>query len=307
MQKNNIKGCFILTFASLIWGLAFVVQNDASNLISPFAFNSSRSLLGALVIFIFLFVKSKLRHEKIFKNDKSYIKSTVIGGIVCGIFLAFSVNFQQLGISVYPDNCAAEARAGFITALYVILVPIVSITLKKKTPPIVWLAVMIALLGIYYLCLSQGLSGIYLGDILMLFCALSCTIHILFVDKFGGIIDGPLLSFVQFLVCGIISGVISVIFEPQTTIQNIYSALPQILYMGILSSGLAYTLQIIGQRYAEPAVASIFMSLESVFASLGGWIIMGNKLSPRELLGCALVFVAIIIAQIPEFFKKTAN
>ncbi len=304
-MKNNLKGTLILTLGSLIWGLAFVVQSDASDKVKPFTFNSLRSLLGAFVIFIYLFIKSKTTGKPIFTHTKEYFKKTALGGILCGTFLAMSVNFQQAGLTVYPKGCAAEARAGFLTALYVIMVPIVSLVfLKKRISPIILLAVVWATFGIYLLCLSGGLSKIYSGDILMLFCAISCTLHILTVDKFGVFVGGAQLSMIQFLVCGIISGIIGLIFESDMSITNIYSALPQILYMGVLSSGLAYTLQIVGQKYAEPAVASISMSLESVFAAIGGWLIMGNGLSLREFFGCALVFVAIITAQVPEFIKK---
>ncbi|MCQ2455154.1 MAG: DMT family transporter [Clostridia bacterium] len=300
MKRNNIKGSLILTLGSLIWGFAFVVQSDAANFIKPFAFNSLRSLLGALVIGTYVFIKAKATKTEVFEKTKEYKKNAIIGGIICGIFLAFSVNFQQLGLSVYPEGVPAEARAGFLTALYVVMVPIASIVLRKRVSPVILVAVFIATAGVYLLCLSDGFSGFYLGDGLMLLCALSCTIHIMFVDKYGPIIGGPQLSMIQFVICGIISGVISLIAEPDMTVHNITSALPQILYMGIFSSGVAYTLQIVGQKYAEPAVASISMSLEGVFATLGGWIVLGSALTIREFFGCLLVFVAILTAQIPE-------
>ena len=304
MKSNNLKGSLILTIGSLIWGLAFVVQNDANTFIKPFAFNALRSLLGALVIGVYLIVKKSITHTPVFAGTKEYKKTAIFGSIVCGVFLSLEINFQQLGIAVYPKGAAVEARAGFLTALYVILVPIFSIFFKKKTSPAIWISVIIATFGVYLLCLSGGIKGIYLGDVFVFLCAFFCTFHILSVDKFGKIIGGPQLSMLQFIVCGTISGIISLITEPDMGLQNIRLALPQILYMGIISSGIAYTLQIIGQKYAEPAVASISMSLESVFAALGGWIIMGNILTVRELFGCLLVFVAIITAQLPEIISK---
>ena len=178
---------------------------------------------------------------------------------------------------------------------------------RKKVSPIVWGAVAVALAGTYFLCLSGGISGIYIGDILMLCCAFAFTFHIISVDNLGDKIGGIRLSLIQFFVCGIISLILSLIFEKNGfAIKNIISAAPQIAYLGIMSSGVAYTLQIIGQRFAEPAVASISMSLESVFAALGGWVLAGDILSSRELFGCVLVFAAIIIAQLPEIAGKKA-
>lgn len=300
MKRNNIKGTVILTIGSLIWGLAFVVQNAATDLIAPFAFNSLRSLLGAFVIWLFLFVKSKATKVPIFENTKEYKKSALSGGVICGLFLFLAVNFQQVGLSVYPKGVAAEARAGFLTALYVIFVPIASVLLKKRIPFLVWVAVIIATVGIYFLCMNESGLHIYLGDVLMILCAVSCTAHILFVDKYCITLGGPQLSFIQFVVCGVLSGIVSIIFEPRTTLDNIYAALPLILYMGIMSSGVAYTLQIVGQKYTEPAIASIPMSFESVFATLGGWIIMNSRLNTREIFGCVLMFCAIITAQLPD-------
>ena len=304
MKSNNLKGSIILVLASLIWGLAFVVQNDANRTIKPFALNGIRSLLGACIIGLYLFIKRQMTQTPVFKNTKEYKRAAVLGGIVCGLLLALAVNFQQLGIAAYPKGAAIEARAGFLTALYVILVPIVSVFFKRKTSAVIWLSVLIATAGVYLLCLTGGMTGIYLGDVLMFLCAFSFTFHILCVDKFGKILGGPQLSMIQFIVCGIISSIISLIVEPDMGLNNIYLSLPQLLYMGIMSSGIAYTLQIVGQRYAEPAVASISMSLESVFATLGGWIIMGNALTIREFFGCVLVFIAIIIAQLPEMMTK---
>ena len=300
---NNLKGSAILTVAALIWGLAFVAQAQAADLVPPFAFNSIRCFIGALALFAVLGIKSLKTKQPIFPTEKAKIKEMLIGGILCGIFLTISVNFQQFGLSVYPDGSASEARAGFITALYVVLVPVVSMFFGKKSNIAVWAAVAVATCGIYLLSLSDGLHNIYLGDVLMLGCALTFTFHILVIDRYGDPVGPVLLSALQFLVGGILSGIFALCLETVVW-ENVLAAAPQLLYMGIMSCGIAYTLQIVGQRYAEPPVASLTMSLESVFAALGGWIISGNTLTPREFSGCALVFIAIVLAQLPQFFVK---
>ena len=300
---NNVKGSAILALAALIWGLAFVAQAQAADLVPPFAFNSIRCFIGAAALFVALSVKSVKTQKPIFPTEKAKIKEMLIGGILCGIFLAVSVNFQQFGLAVYPEGSASEARAGFITALYVVLVPVVSMFFGKRSNVIIWGAVAVAVCGIYLLSLSEGLHNIYLGDLLMLGCALTFTFHILVIDRYGEPVGGMLLSALQFLIGGVLSGLLSLCFETVVW-SNVLAAAPQLLYMGIMSSGVAYTLQIYGQRYAEPPVASLTMSLESVFAALGGWIISGNTLTPREFGGCALVFTAIVLAQLPQFFGK---
>lgn len=300
---NNVKGSAILALAALIWGLAFVAQAQAADLVPPFAFNSIRCFIGAAALFVALSVKSVKTQKPIFPTEKAKIKEMLIGGILCGIFLAVSVNFQQFGLSVYPEGSASEARAGFITALYVVLVPVVSMFFGKRSNVIIWGAVAVAVCGIYLLSLSEGLHNIYLGDLLMLGCALTFTFHILVIDRYGEPVGGMLLSALQFLIGGVISGLLALCMETVVW-ENVLAATPQLLYMGIMSSGVAYTLQIYGQRYADPPVASLTMSLESVFAALGGWIISGNTLTPREFGGCALVFTAIVLAQLPQFFGK---
>ena len=302
MKFNNLKGSLILITAALIWGLAFVAQSGAAELVPPFTFNALRSFIGAFALYIFFTLTNIKKKELFFPKERSDRKGYYIAGLVCGTCLAVSANFQQFGIAAYPKGVATEARSGFITALYVILVPIFSIFYRKKVGIAVWLGVFIAMLGVYMLCFSDGVSGIYLGDVLVLLCAFSFTMHIMSVDKYVGLTGGVKLSVLQFLVCGILSAILAIIFEINVIdLSNIASATPQILYLGIMSSGVAYTLQIVGQKYAEPAIASISMSLESVFAALGGWMISGNALSSTELIGCSLVFVAIIVAQLPQF------
>lgn len=302
---NSVKGSLILITAALIWGLAFVAQNSASDYAPPFIINCLRSFISAVFLFCILLITGRGKKFTFIPESKREKAVCLKGGIVCGITLGISVNFQQFGIAFYPENVPTEARSGFLTALYVLFVPIFSVFLKKKIFPAVWAAVAVAIIGFYMLCFWEGASGIYLGDLLMLLCAVACALHILAVDKFVGTVGGIRLSMLQFLVCGVISGLLSFVFEhSQVVLQDVLFAGRQILYLGIMSSGIAYTLQIIGLKYAEPTAASISMSLESVFAALGGWLISGNGLTVHEIIGCGLVFAAIIIAQIPEMVKS---
>lgn len=301
MTKNNLKGSAILLLAALIWGLAFVAQSDAADHIPPFAFNALRSIIAAVLLGGLLALRCRKNGQSFIPTNRNAALLTLLGGAACGIFLAISVNLQQAGLGSYPDGVAASARGGFITAIYVIIVPILSVIFGKRIPWSVWPAVLVALSGTYLLCLAGGLGGLYLGDALMIGCATCFSFQILCIDRFGEAIGGVRLSFIQFSVCAVISLALSLIFEPGGfALEGIKNAFWAILYLGVMSSGVAYTLQIIGQRYAEPAIASLTMSLESVFAALGGWVIAGDYLSPREICGCALVFLAIIIVQIPD-------
>ena len=303
MKQNNLKGSLILCTASLIWGLAFVAQSDAADLVPSFTFNALRSFIGAAALFVFYKITGRKRKESFFPADKALKKQYFLAAAVCGLMLTISVNLQQFGLAAYPNGAAAAARGGFITALYVALVPVISFFMGKKTNPVIWISVLVALSGFYLLCLSGGVRGIYLGDLLIFVCAVSLSFHILSLDKFVGIPGGIKLSVMQFTVVGVLSSVLALIFEcPE--LSNILAAAPQILYLGIMSSGVAYTLQFVGQKYAGPSVASLSMSLESVFAALGGWIISGNALSVKEICGCALVFAAIITAQLPEMIAS---
>lgn len=304
-KKSNLKGSLILCTAALLWGLAFVVQNRAADKIPTFTFNCLRSFIGAAFLFAFMGIKSISNKDYIPVPKTINKKLLLTGGIVCGVVLAISTNFQQFGIAAYPEGVPTEARSGFLTALYVIIVPILSIFAKKKVPLIVWCSAIVALIGFYMLCLFEGVSGFYLADLLVLGCTLAFSLHIIVIDKYCDAIGGVRLSAFQFIFCGIVSGIMSLIFELDAiSISSIISVIPEILYMGIVSSGIAYTLQTVGQKYAEPAVASLSMSLESVFAALGGWVITGNALKGNEIIGCLLVFAAIVLAQVPEFFKK---
>ena len=299
---KNIKGSIILLIAAFIWGTAFVAQTSASDNVGAFTFTALRSAIGAAFLGAFMLLR-KL-YFNISKKEVAKpmdIKRSLVGGAICGIVLFFATNLQQLGITVYPEGVASSGRAGFITATYVVMVAISGIFFGKKLHPVLWAAVAGCVAGMYMLCLSGGFSGIYFGDVLVFLCAICFTAHILVVDRFSDI-DSILLCCLQFTVTGIISAVLMLIFETPD-INAILAAWLPIAFTGIMSSGVAYTLQMAGQKHAEPAVASIVMSLESVFSVLAGWVILGETLTTRELIGCVLVFAAVITAQLPEFFK----
>lgn len=306
-QRNNIKGSLILGTAALIWGLAFVAQSDAADKVPPFLFNSLRSLIAAIFLFCALLVRKLTTKQNILPSEPINRKRVVTGGVLCGILLTVSVNLQQAAITIYPAGAAAEARGGFLTALYVVFVPIIALFMGKKLELPILGAIVIATGGFYMLCLWGGIESIYLADLLVLLCAVSFSFHILSVDHYSGFMNGMLLSMVQFLICGILSGAISLVIENAVVWENVLSAAFPILYTGIMSSGVAYTMQIYGQKYAEPAIASLSMSLESVFAALGGWLILGNALSLPEFIGCALVFLAIVLAQMPQLLETRRN
>lgn len=297
-QYHNAKGSVILCTAALLWGLAFVAQSEAADRIPPFLFNSLRSVIGALFLFVVLLLRKLFLKKPMFAKDVARLRRLFLSGFLCGLLLTVSLSFQQVGLSVYPSGVAVEARAGFLTALYVLLVPLFTLISGKKISLPILAAIVLATVGIYLLCLSEGLHNIYLGDILVFMCAFFFTFHILAVSHFSDV-DGIVLSMMQFTTCGILSAILAFFggtVEPSALIETV----PNILYLGIVSSGIAYTMQIVGQKYAEPTVASLSMSLESVFAALGGWLILNNTLSVREFFGCSLMFLAILLAQMPQ-------
>lgn len=301
---KKYSGSLLLILCAFIWGTAFVAQADAAESIPPFTFSALRSFVGAAVLLIFLLLRKKIGKN----NEKTDYKKLILPGLICGIVLSIAMNLQQVGITVYPDTVNnVPGRSGFLTAMYVVLVPICGLFFHKKVHPLVWVAAALSVVSLWLLCLKNGFGGIYLGDILMFICALAFTAHIITVDTLGAQVDGVMLSSVQFLVAGVISAVIGFIAEPRVSVQTVGTAWLPIVYVGVLSSGVAYTLQIIGQKNTEPAVASIVMSLESVFAVLGGWVVFGDVLDGREIGGCVCMFAAVILAQVPQMFKERKN
>ncbi len=300
-MSKNLKGNLILLIAAVIWGLAFVAQDAAAQTVPPFTINAIRSFIGCFALLPVCGFLSKKKGEGLIPKSKADRKNLLIAGLVCGAMLTVSVNLQQFGIGAYPEGAAASARSGFLTAMYVVLVPVFGLFFKKRIGLNVWLAVGLSVVGLYLLCLSGGLGAIYGGDIIVLGCAFAFTFQIMGVDYYGGRVDGVKLSCLQFFVVGVLSTVLMLIFE-KPTLSGILAAGWYLLYVGIMSSGVAYTFQIIGQQLSEnPTVASIIMSLESVFAALGG-LMVGQTLSLREILGCLVMFGAIILSQVS--FKR---
>lgn len=293
MKKQAISAAELLLTA-FIWGVAFVAQSVGMDYIGPFTFNCVRSIIGGLVLIpLVVILGKKNRSEKTAEEAKEYKKNTVIGGICCGICLCVASNFQQFGIMH-----TTVGKAGFITALYIIIVPILGIFMKKRVAPIVWVSSVIAVIGFYLLSIS-GRVSINKGDILVLICAVLFSVHILVIDYFSPKGEGVTISCIQFFTSGILCGIMMFLFEnPQ--IKDILAAYLPILYAGVMSCGVAYTLQIVGQNNMDPTVASLILSLESVFSALAGWLILGQGLSGKELIGCSLVFVAVLLAQMPQ-------
>lgn len=306
---KNIKGSLILLVAALIWGTAFVAQTSAANSVQTFTMNASRSFVGAFFLFLVILIRDKgakrIQLNKGTGDAWQPTKWPIKGGICCGLALFCAMGFQQGGISVYPEDVAIAGRSGFLTATYVVMVAIFVQFKDKNLHPLVALSIVGTIFGMYLLCMSGGFSHLYLGDLLVTGCAVCYSGHILVADHFK-MVDSIKLSCLQFLICGVLSGIVCLIIE-NPNLGNIIDAGLPILYAGIMSSGVAYTLQLIGQKYAEPAVASIVMSLESVFAAIAGWILLHERMQTREMIGCMLVFGAVILAQLPEFLadKKT--
>lgn len=305
-MSKNLKGNLLLVLAALVWGVSFVMQDMAAEYLTPFAVNGIRSLIGSAVLFPVVFVISKKSGRPLLEKTKPARRDMIICAVLCGVFLTIATNFQQFGIAMYPPEAAASGRTGFITALYVVLVPVVSfIFFKKKSGFTLWIGVVLAVIGMFFLCFGGGFGAVYLGDLVVLCCAVAFTMQILVIDKFADRVDGVKLSMLQFFVCGVLSLMLAFIFE-EMTIDAILKSAPYILYLGVMSCGVGYTLQIIGQQNSQnPTVASILMSLESVFAALSGAIITGERMLTREILGCFIMFAAIVFSQLPKIsFEK---
>lgn len=296
-ETSTLKNSLLLLLTATIWGVAFVAQSVSMDYIGGFTFNAIRNIIGAitLVPVILIFSKQDPTADQNPADRQKAHKTLITGGICCGTLLCLASNFQQFGIKY-----TTVGKAGFITACYIIIVPIIGIFLKKKCSPFIWIAVLLSLGGLYLLCISPGEGfSIGKGDTLVLICAVLFSFHILTVDHFSPLVDGVKMSCIQFLVCGILSGIPALIFE-NPNITNILQAWMPILYAGILSCGVAYTLQIVGQKGMNPTVASLIMSLESCISVIAGWLILGQNLSSREIFGCVLMFGAIMLAQLPQ-------
>lgn len=294
-QKTSLKNPLLLLLTAAIWGVAFVAQSVSTDYIGGFTFNASRFIIGAIVLLPVILFFSRKSPKTITASNTSSKNSRdlIIGGITCGICLCLASNFQQFGIKY-----TTVGKAGFITACYIVIVPVLGLFLGKKCSRYIWIAVAMSLVGLYLLCITDDFS-IGKGDILVLICAFLFSIHILVVDHFSPKADGIKLSCIQFLTCGILSAIPALFFE-QPDLSAIFSAWKPILYAGVMSSGVGYTLQIIGQKDMNPTVASLILSLESCISVIAGWIILGEQLSSKEIWGCIIMFTAIILAQLPQ-------
>ncbi len=297
------KNAILLVVTAFIWGTAFVAQSVGMDYLGPFTFNGVRSLIGGIALLPCIWFLERINGknetgkkdggENEAKSVTSGRKDLMAGGIACGMMLFGASSLQQIGIQY-----TTAGKAGFITAFYIVIVPVLGIFLRKKIGWKVWSAVAVALAGLYFLCITERFT-IGKGDILIFLCALVFSLHILVIDYFSPKVDGVKMSCIQFFVCGIASLPFMFALETPKIGAMIAGWMP-LLYAGVLSCGVAYTLQIIGQKNVNPAVASLILSLESCFSVLAGWVVLGERLSVRESVGCVLMFAAIILAQMPE-------
>ncbi len=300
-MSQKAQGNIMLLITAIIWGSGFIAQSLGMDYVEPFTFNMVRNYLAFIILIpvVYFFRKRSLKDNPMTKSEEQALnKRSVIGGICCGIALGFASCIQQAGISM-----TTAGKAGFITALYIVIVPILGIFIGNKVPKTIWLCILIAVIGFYLLSVKEGFS-IGTGDLLCLACAIVFSFQILFIDYFSAQhTDGVMMSWIQFGTAGIVSMILTVIFETPS-LDGLWSARFAIIYAACLSSCVGYTLQILGQQKTDPTVASLLMSLESVFAALFGWLILHEVLSVKEFIGCALVFVAVIIAQLPAPSSK---
>ena len=307
MKKSNLLGVLLLLITATVWGIAFVAQSVGMDHLNAFAFNSIRTAIGVVVLLPVLAVTRIMSRKKnVTSNGQTqmtplFSRDLFLGGLVCGTALAIASNFQQFGIEQ-----STVGKSAFITTLYIVLVPIMGLFRKIKILPQVWISVFLAMIGLFLLCMKDESFSLGIGDIYLLLCAFFFTIQILCVEQFVKKVDGVALSILQFLVTSIISGIGMILTEIPSRTDVINAAIP-LLYAGGISCGVGYTLQIIGQKHLPATVASLIMSLESVIAALAGWVILHEVLSEKELLGCGLVFVAVILTQVPIPCREKKN
>lgn len=303
MNKYTLRQSVLLLLTAAIWGVAFVAQSVGMDYVGPFTFNTVRSLIGGIVLIPCIVLLKRINAgskdtagaaEHASGDPAGQRKVLLTGGVACGVLLCIASNLQQFGIMY-----TSVGKSGFITAMYIVLVPVVGIFLKKKAGVKIWCSVAIAVCGLYLLCMTDNGFSIQKGDLLLLLGAVVFSFHILTIDYFSPKVDGVKMSCIQFFTCGILSMVCMFLFE-QPQIGAILQAWMPIVYAGVMSCGVAYTLQIVGQKGMNPTVASLILSTESVISVIAGWLILHQKLSGRELLGCVLMFAAIILVQLPE-------
>ena len=294
-KQGELLHTLALLVCAAIWGSAFVAQSVGAEYVGAFTFLAVRNWIAVVFLIPVIYVRDTILRKRgrpsVRPANRTQRRFLLMGGAACGFFLCAASAFQQVGI-----RYTTTAKAGFITALYVVIVPILSVFFGKSVKSRIWMCVALAVLGLYLLCMRGELS-LSFGDGVVLVCAFLFACQIMTVDYFSPQVDTVRLSQTQFLVTALLSTVCMLLFEDLST-DSLIRALPSIAYAGVMSSGVAYTLQIIGQQNLNPAIASITMSLESVFAALAGWIVLGQSMSFRELAGCVLMFAAIILAQL---------
>ena len=295
--KQSLSGIFMLTLCAFIWGTAFIAQSLGGEYAEPLTFNCARSVLATIFLSgcCLLFDKMKGKRPTLLGSDDPLYKARLIkGGITCGLFLSLACFFQQVGIMY-----TTVGKSGFITALYIVLVPVLSyIVYRRSVTLLQGVSVAIASIGMYFICINEGFS-INKGDLYTLICAFCFAAQIICVENIIKNLDGVRLSLIQFITCTVVNGVLMFIFETPSLTSIIAGCAPG-AYAGIMSSGVAYTLQIVGQKHVSSVVACMIMSLESAFALVSGWLILGQAMSTREIFGCCLVFAAILLAQLPD-------
>lgn len=300
MKTNWIRQNVLPVLAALIWGTAFVFQSVGAGYMGPFTFNAARSAVAFVALLVLCAALRALRRRAGTEtaHAPTYRRDLLIGGACCGAALTVAANLQQKGIET-----TSPGKAGFITALYIVIVPILGLFFKKRAPKSIWLGIVLAVAGLYCLCITEKFT-VASGDFYLLLCALCFAGHILVIDHFTQKVDGVEMSCVQFLVAAVLSGIGMLVTETPTWEAIRVCAWP-ILYVGVFSSGVAYTLQIVAQKDSNPTVVSLLLSLESVFATIAGAIAFGNQMSGKEYLGCVLMLAAVVLAQLPE--GKTAK
>lgn len=311
MNRFILRQSLLLFLTAVIWGVAFVAQSAGMEYVGPFTYNGTRCILGGLVLVPCIMLLDRMQCARNMEECKvaesiepqsagesgKKQRKLFKGGLCCGVILFLASNFQQVGIQY-----TSVGKAGFITAMYILLVPLMGLFIHKKVGIKVWIGVAFAVCGLYLLCMTNGFK-LERGDALVLVCAFIFSLHILVIDYFSPQVDGVRMSCIQFWVCGILSLLCSILFE-QPDWSNIFAAWKPICYGGVMSCGVAYTLQIVGQKGMNPTVASLILSLESVVSVVAGFLILHQTMSYRELSGCCLMVVAIILAQLPNRSEK---
>lgn len=311
-MNKKLKGDLMLVLTAMVWGLSFVAQKSGMELIGPFAFNGIRTIIGGIVLIpLIIFLDKAKSGRKINTETNPELtgeeaakekKTLITGGVCCGLVLLVAGMLQQIGMMY-----TSAGKAGFITALYVVLVPVLGLFLRKKVRPLIWICVLASAIGLYLLCMpaSGGLGHINKGDLIVLACAFCFAIHILLIDHFSPKVDGVKMSCIQFFVAGILAVIMMFFCDPALgyevpSLSQLLDTWIPLVYAGAFSCGAGYTLQIIAQKDTDPAVASMILCLESVFAVIAGMLILGESMSVREITGCLIMFAAILAAQAPS-------